>query len=135
MKTFYLQRVMRSEHSTFGVLYGLNFMCFTMELPWKGNEPFESCIPTGEYICKRDWTGNHQFYRVVNVPNRTLIELHTATIVGDLAGCIALGETCGKVDGVWKLIESSPAMSRFMTHMNGDEVFRLVISNVSVETF
>ena len=61
----------------------------TLELPWKDNRPFVSCIPEGRYIVERDYTGRHQFYKILCVANRTHIEIHLANKVKELQGCIA----------------------------------------------
>jgi hypothetical protein len=41
------------EDSTLGLLECDTGEVFhTLELPWRGNEPFKSCIPLGNYLCK-----------------------------------------------------------------------------------
>lgn len=63
---------------------------FTLERPWLNNTPFVSCIPEGLYIARRNQTGKHQWYELLDVPERTFIEIHTATRVNHLEGCIGL---------------------------------------------
>lgn len=61
----------------------------TLERPWKGNKPFVSCIPEGEYIVLRDHIGKHRYYAVQDVLDRSAIEIHPANTVNQLQGCIA----------------------------------------------
>lgn len=62
----------------------------TLERPWLNNEPFVSCIPEGQYQVMRNQTGKHQWYGLLDVPDRSFIEIHTATRVDHLEGCIGL---------------------------------------------
>jgi hypothetical protein len=68
---------------------------WTIEKPWKDNQPFISCIPEGYYRLGRrnsprfgpnDW-------EVLEVPNRTHILLHVANTADDVVGCIGLGSS------------------------------------------
>jgi hypothetical protein len=63
---------------------------FTLERPWLNNAPFVSCIPEGQYVVRRNQTGKHQYYELLDVPRRSFIEIHTATRVNHLEGCIGL---------------------------------------------
>lgn len=70
----------------------------TLERPDLDNQPNVSCIPEGVYIIDRDYTGKHRYYRFREVPGRTDIEIHEASRVYHLQGCIA---PCMKLlDGV-----------------------------------
>lgn len=62
----------------------------TLERPWLNNEPFVSCIPEGQYVVCRNQTGKHQWYGLLDVEGRSFIEIHTATRVDHLEGCIGL---------------------------------------------
>lgn len=62
----------------------------TLELPWRDNKVNVSCIPEDQYIIEPDNTGRHQWFRVLNVPNRTFIEIHQATKTEHLLGCIGI---------------------------------------------
>ena len=64
---------------------------YTLERPWLDNKPFFSCIPEDTYVAERDHFGKHQWYSVLNVPNRSFIEIHPVTYVNQLEGCIGLG--------------------------------------------
>ena len=62
---------------------------YSLELPWRNNEINVSCIPEGEYIFKRDFTGRQTYFKVLDVENRTHIEMHPARNTSQLMGCIA----------------------------------------------
>ncbi len=103
----------------------------TIEPPWDANKPNVSCIPDGEYVCRRDRTGRFKFFSVTNVPERSHIEIHPANyyvnpIKGkqELHGCIALGQRIG--DGRM-VLNSRSACSDFLLEM-GDSDFLLNIS-------
>ena len=70
----------------------------TLELPWKENATDVSCIPEGTYLIDRDTTGKQQWFKVRDVEGRTHIEIHPASKVSQLNGCIA---PCSEiVDGI-----------------------------------
>jgi len=80
-----------SEEKTTGILTmpdGVEIE--TLERPDLNNKPFVSCIPEGVYIVRRNNTGRHQWYELLDVPGREFIEIHTATRVDHLEGCIGL---------------------------------------------
>lgn len=64
----------------------------SLELPKLANQIGKSCILEGAYKCVVDNVGKHQYFRVLDVPDRSNIEIHIANTVDDLLGCIAFGE-------------------------------------------
>jgi hypothetical protein len=66
------------------------FEIHTLERPDLGNEPFVSCIPEGQYKFKRDYFGKHQWWSILDVPNRTNIEIHEGSKVSHSEGCILM---------------------------------------------
>ena len=71
--------------------------CQTLELPWKDNEVFVSCIPVGIYkvaMLMSEHFGELMPH-VLNVPGRTAEEIHAANTVHDLLGCIGVGDERG----------------------------------------
>jgi hypothetical protein len=80
---------------TYGRLTGDGFSCLTCERPWQGNEPFVSCIPEGTYPLKpsvwRPGKVNLETLEVCEVPNRSLIKIHTGNWPDDVEGCILVG--------------------------------------------
>lgn len=59
-----------------------------LERPWLDNEPFVSCIKEGVYKVKRDHTGKHRWYKLMDVEGRTFIEIHPVNFVYELEGCL-----------------------------------------------
>ncbi len=77
---------------TNGELYARNsFQCYTIELPWKDNQPQVSCIPPGRYELKKRYSPRFKDHLLVGlVPGRSLVLLHPANdALKELRGCIA----------------------------------------------
>jgi hypothetical protein len=62
----------------------------TLERPWLDNMVSISCIPSGHYKFKRDTHGRFQWFRVLDVPNRTHIEFHQGSKPKHSEGCILM---------------------------------------------
>lgn len=92
--TVTLERIAHLDYGTLGQLRIGDFACWTLELPWRDNEPNVSCIPEGTYEVAPDlegrWTG---YPELQDVPGRTEIIIHPANEVGEIQGCIAPGMT------------------------------------------
>lgn len=75
--------------TTFSLPDGTELMF--LELPWRDNEIGESCIPLGQYVIDRDYTGKHRWYSFRNDETlpRTHIEMHPASLLSHLQGCLA----------------------------------------------
>ena len=95
----------------------------TLELPWKENARNISCIPEGRYRLLPDETGHHRWFRFRDVETspRSAIEIHPASQVGHLQGCIgmsrndceALKAMCPAGDWIWIRSEGGePPMTR-----------------------
>lgn len=130
-------RIERSLGGTFGVLLLNNrAFCVTLELPWAGNQPQISCIPTGRYICKRRksslvatitkglWDNT---FEVTGVPGRTAVLLHAGNTVIDTHGCILVAQYFGKLRGDRAVLNSGITFHEFMTITRNIEQFPLVI--------
>ena len=68
-----------------------NFLCLTIELPWRKNKPLVSCIPEGRYELAIRFSKRHGLHlQVMHVPDRSLILIHKANnALQELKGCIA----------------------------------------------
>ncbi len=93
-----LNRTSQNEVQTLGTLTVFNELhnpilsLATVELPWKDNQPFISCIPPGIYTCKKRYTKKHGLHwEIKDVYGRTVILIHIANFVSDLQGCVAVG--------------------------------------------
>ena len=77
---------------------GEQFICFSIELPWKQNQQNVSCIPESRYKIKKRFTLKHgHHFILIGVKNRAGILIHTANnAIRELRGCIApVGELKG----------------------------------------
>jgi len=106
------------------------FNCRTLELPWKLNQPFISCIPRGIY--KVEWTRSFKFplgsYEIKNVPNRSGVRIHAGNFFFNVDGCILLGETYGDINhDAWADILNSRATVKKMEDFLQRKPFTLEI--------
>ena len=129
--TVVLERFAYTPMGTFGRLSVGSFSCFTVERPWEYNEPFESCIPEGEYVMKRSQyhRGGYATYEVVDVPGRSLIKVHIANTMLDVLGCIGVGRALGFVNDLWAIKKSKLTFERFMEAMDDVPEATLLISH------
>lgn len=113
--------------------------CASLELPDRENKNRFSRIPNGIYTCHRILSPKHGWcYQVMNVPNRSMIEIHSANFAGDvlkgyvsqLLGCIALGTAIGYLDAgggeQLAVVHSRDAIAEFERRMAGED-FELTI--------
>jgi len=130
--TLTLKRIHSSHEGTFGVLMDHVPFCVTLELPWYGNKPNVSCIPSGKYTCVRyRRTTGIETFRLLKVPGRTEIIIHTANTTLDLKGCIGVGEEFGALYGMPAIIASGQAFREMMQRLNGVNMFELEILEYS----
>lgn len=129
----YLYRSQRPDCMLGGLSFGA-FQCYTLELPWRNNEPEQSCIPPGVYQCglrpsKKfgNWTGG-MVYHIQPVQGRTDILIHAGNTPADTLGCILVGETW-RDDGATALGNSRRALMALHAFTQG-QPFTLTISNV-----
>ena len=89
----YLYRFEQSPISTLGTLfYNHQWLCFTLEPPWKDNLRGISCIPAKTYKC--EYRQSPRFglsLKVLNVFPRAHILFHSGNTTKDTQGCILPG--------------------------------------------
>lgn len=113
MQKIRLNRFDYGEDATFGIIDLPNGDClYTLELPWKGNTPFVSCIPEGKYLCIPDMHNNRPSWLLCDVPGRDLVKIHAANLPDELEGCIAPGMKMGRMYGRRAVISSRLAMAK-----------------------
>ena len=133
-----LTRIESGDQGTFGKLEIGDFNFYTLELPWRDNEPNISCIPCGVYTCiwNKSERFNRNMYLVCGVDNRSGIRIHPANLAGDkdmgflsqLNGCIAIGEKIGYIDRQKALLVSMPAVRKLESMLAG-RTFQLEVKN------
>lgn len=131
MRRVQIVRFETDKNGTFGELAtDSGFQCYTMELPDKENKENISCIPAGEYIVKFGKSDKFvEAYKILSVPNRTDILIHSANWGGDselglkcqLNGCIALGRAIGEIAGQKALLSSRDAINGFINDLEKED--------------
>ena len=122
-----LTRLDEDDKQTLGsfILYdGIHkvFEAQTLELPWLDNEQFISCIPTGQYICKRRQSTKYGHHFIISdVKGREFILIHWGNFYGDTKGCIALGRDFIDIDndGHKDVTSSKPTMKQLNNVLDG----------------
>lgn len=128
MRTLILKRISYIKDGTFGVLVSDEPFALTCEREWLDNKPEVSCIPTGEYICKR--VNSPRFgntFEVTGVAGRTNILLHSGNTEDDSKGCILVGEEFGAVNGKTAVLSSKRGFAEFLERVRDVEEFKLII--------
>ena len=131
-----LERQQYTNKSIIGSMYyDGDFICYTLERPWLDNEPFFSCVPTGEYTLEpHDYKGRLPVVALVNEElgvthwdepgsSRSTILIHPANQVNELAGCIA----CGTDKGIDEIMNSRDSISLVMSTININNIHSLTI--------
>lgn len=82
-----------SNGLTTGQLFAGDLSLFTLELPWNQNAPTRSCIPPGRYRCVLAFSNRYQriMPRLLNVPERDGILIHSGNVAADTSGCVLVG--------------------------------------------
>ena len=100
-----IDRIFSNHHKTLsncGVWDGGQFLFLFkgIELPWKDNLPFVSCITAGKYQALATRRSSNRKYAIwiKDVVGRTEIMMHTANYVRQLEGCHAPGTNFADLD-------------------------------------
>lgn len=135
MKVFNVKRTHFRPDGTFGTIddEGQPFAC-TVELPWRDNKPFISCIPSGEYTCEMTRSMKHGLvYRILFVPNREDCLIHWGNIFIESEGCIIIGERFGILKEVTAVLGSKinpgEGYLEFMRRAMDFKQIKLIITN------
>lgn len=99
MSHLILSRFDQNDKRTLGSLCdGDEVVGVTLELPWKNNEPFVSCIPDGTYevipYSSAKWP---EVFHILDVPGRNYVLMHWGSFVRNTEGCILVGKRIGKL--------------------------------------
>lgn len=128
-------RVHSSKVGTFGVLL-VNGMPIgvTGEQDWEDNKKNVSCIPNGQYLCKRVNTPKHgDTFEVTGVPGRTSILFHKGNLpLEHSQGCILVAEQFELLNDKPAVLASAKGYGEFMERMKGENTFVLNIIEVKL---
>lgn len=123
MKTdeIFLNRFAFLPEGTLGqMIFPGGYECFTVERPWRNNQPYVSCIPEGSY--RLAWhmvKGKHYGQpELLAVPGRSAILIHPANYPSDLLGCIGPGRE-------WAVKGQSPWVSD--SKQAYDDIMKLLV--------
>lgn len=105
-----------SEQGTIGIMKIVkSLFCTTLEPRDRLNVPNNSCIPSGQYICRRIITEKFgETYEVQNVPGRSEIVFHAGNIARHTKGCILLGQYPAKLKGERAVLNSGETFRMFL---------------------
>jgi hypothetical protein len=115
MRNWTLKRIVSAPDVTLGALIDPQnrLFCFTLEEPDKGNQRKISCIPTGTYkVVKHNSAKYQDVWRLLDVPNRDGILIHSGNTTNDIEGCILVGERFGMIKDKPAVLDSRAALSR-----------------------
>lgn len=118
MKLFTLYRYDLGADNTLGILfYEGQYVCDTLELPWRNNERQVSCIPDGDYHIE-EYSSPHfeECIVVKDVPDRDGILIHPANTVTELKGCIAVG-----IKSLEIVLHSKDSLSKVLSLLGSDK--------------
>ncbi len=125
-----INRISDDGKQTLGELsvIGHSFTCKTLELPYKNNQKYISCIPPGTYIVRKRSSLRfpHHFW-ITNVPNRDKILIHFGNYNTDIQGCVLVGDGHKDInhDGLKDVVNSKPTLATLYAIMPKE--FKLVI--------
>ncbi len=130
MKYFVLKR-RYFDFGTYSTLHRADGsqVCCMVELPWKNNEPFKSCVSEGLYDWLPHKSPKYGDCYILEAPTlgvtkhgpsvRTEILTHIANAPSELLGCMAPGLKFGFVKNQWAVTSSTIAFKALMKELNG----------------
>ena len=134
LKVFFIKRFSDCDYATFGILCESIFpFAVTLEDAWKNNQQNISCIPIGEYTCKRYSSEKYpDVWQIMNVIGRDKILLHWGNKDEDTQGCPLIAEKFITLsDGRVGIGESknfpNEGFNEFMNRTKGLDEIKLVI--------
>jgi hypothetical protein len=126
-----LKRISFTTFGTFGVLfkvteYGALPIATTLEPNWIDNEENKSCIPPGNYVCRRITSPKFgETFEITGVQDRTNILFHKGNTFKDTHGCVLVAEGFRES----YVSNSLNGYTAFMDSLKGQSEALLVIEN------
>ena len=127
-----LIRLETGKFGTLGILkIDKKIFCCTLEPPDKENKQNISCIPTGQYTCKRYSSAKYpDTFQIMNVTDRTKCLFHAGNDKDDTAGCVLLGQYFGKLKSYDRaVLNSGNTFKVFINTLKDDEVHLTITEN------
>ena len=103
---------------------------YGVEQPWRNNEPFNSCIPPGNYQLQwgefNKWGDRFAFVgETVSMylderKSRYACLIHPANVPSQVSGCLALGSTSYVAQGQWGVGRSKQTVDEFEQRLRAD---------------
>jgi len=110
---------------------------YTVEPAWRDNEPFESCVPAGDYLLV-DYD-SPKFGQTLALKNHDLdvgvykgdakrfaCLLHVANVASELDGCIAPGLSLSYIKNFWAVSHSAKAYGQAMNEVAGGDQLSII---------
>lgn len=126
-------RIVRVEtnpfHGTFStiVIDGRAF-CVALEPYSRDNAQSVSCVPTGQYICKRVNSPKYgDTFEITNVEGRSHVLFHAGNTDSHTKGCVLLGQYYGKLTGDRAVKNSGNTFKAFLKELSSVNEFKLTI--------
>lgn len=112
----------------FGKLTSMDESCVvatTLEHAFTYGDGIKAAMAPGVYTCKRRLSPHfgYELFQIMNVPNRTFIEIHRGNYNRDSEGCVLLGSA--RVGDM--VARSKEAFDAFMRLQAGLNTFTLVV--------
>jgi hypothetical protein len=103
-----------------------HYVCMTLELPWRENNPNVSCIPTGVYTCRRIVSPHFgETFEITGVPRRSHILFHAGNKPEDTEGCVLTGQALPPMTAAIR--DSKRAHATLMQVLAGVDEFLLEV--------
>ena len=103
-------------------------VCYTIELTWNNNEPDTSSIPAGDYtVIPHNSAAHPNVWEVANVPGRAGILIHNGNTENDSKGCIIVGDSEGKINGLPAVLNSDKMLALLRNEL--PQTFTLTITD------
>lgn len=113
-----LRRLEETQDGTFGEFLDEDgkHICYSVERRSTGDHP---CIPKDKYqVVFYNSPTKGPVYLLKDVPNRNMIEIHSANLASELLGCIAPGIAFGDFNGVKGVTSSRTALGELKLAAN-----------------
>lgn len=105
------------------------YVCRTLELPWRENQRNISCIPAGTYTCRRVISPRFsETFEITGVLGRDHILFHSGNKTRDTEGCVLVGKTMNS--NVCYVSDSRVTRAVFMKALKGVDEFELTVLEV-----